>query len=191
LKLAKVAALMIDMCLVADISHKDLHAFWCILSLSVTFTVDECEFDTQFIGDGSRPGISVSLSCVFTSRHKDAPLSASGIRADNNPIPPCIYMILDVGNHQRLRPQVIHRYIKEALDLTGVQVHSYNMVASSHDNHIRNQLGRDWSTRFILFVHPGIRKTRDDGGDSASRGSFTCRDQNKELHEIVIHIAAS
>jgi len=153
--------------------------------------VDKCKFDTQFIGDGSRPGISVSLSWAFTSRHKDAPLSASGIRTDNNPIPPRIYMILDVGNHQRLRPQVIHRYIKEALNLTGMQVHGDNMVASSHDNHIRNQLGRDWSTGFVLFVHPGIRKTGDDGSNSASRGSFACGDQNKELHKIVVHIAAS
>jgi hypothetical protein len=65
------------------------------------------------------------------------------------------------------------------------------MVASSHHNHIRNQLGRDGRTRFILFVHPGIRKTGDDGGNPASRCGFACGYQNEELHEIVIHITAS
>jgi hypothetical protein len=49
-----------------------------------------------------------------------------------------------------------------------VQVHSNNMIASGHGNHICYQLGCDRHARLILFVNPGIRETGNDSGNAPS-----------------------
>ena len=72
-----------------------------------------------------------------------------------------------------------------------MQVHRNNVITAGHDNHIRDQFGRDGRARLILFVHPGIRETWNDGSNPTGRGSLACRYQDEKLHEIVIHIAAS
>jgi len=41
--------------LAANVSHKNIHSFWRIIRLSITLSMDKCELDAQFIGDGGHP----------------------------------------------------------------------------------------------------------------------------------------
>ena len=70
-------------------------------------------------------------------------LGTSSIRTDNDPILPTFYVHFDIPNRQWLRKQVVHRGVKKPLNLTRVQIHCDNMIASSNSNHVRNKLSCD------------------------------------------------
>lgn len=100
-------------------------------------------------------------------------------------------MAFDVANHQGFRPEVIDRDVEETLDLTRMQIHSDDMIASSDDEHVGDELGSDGRTRLVLFVHTCIWEARDDGGDPSCRGGLAGRDKDEELHEVVVDVVAA
>lgn len=121
----------------------------------------------------------------------NSPLCTSSIGRNDNSILPASYRPLDVAQHQRLRPKVIHRDIEEALDLASMQVHRNNMLAPRHRQHIRHQLRRNGCPRLVFLVHAGIREAGNDCRDPPRTSGLAGRDENEELHEVVVHVVAA
>lgn len=65
------------------------------------------------------------------------------------------------------------------------------MITACCLQHIRNQLGGDWGSRFVLLVLSRVGKVGDYGCDSAGRGGFAGVDHDEEFHESVVDIAGS
>ena len=99
-------------------------------------------------------------------------------------------MELDVGEHEGLRVEVVDGEVEEALDLAGVQVHGDDVVAAGDGEHVGDELGCDGRTALVLFVHARVGVARDDGGDAAGGGALARGDEDEELHEVVVHVAA-
>ena len=72
-----------------------------------------------------------------------------------------------------------------------MQVHSDDMVASSHAEHVRHQLGCDWSPRLVLLVHPRIRETWDHSGDPPGRCPPAGGSENEKFHEVIVNVVGS
>ena len=87
---------------------------------------------------------------------------------------------------QRRTVKVVHRDVKEALDLRCVQVHGQHTVGPGDGEQVRHELGRDRVAGLGLAVLPGIAEIRDDGGDAAGGGALHCVDHDQQLHEAVI-----
>ena len=87
-----------------------------------------------------------------------------------------------VGAHQ-----IVHRDIKEALDLGCVQVHRQDAVGAGDGNEVCNELGGDGVTAFGLAVLTGIAEVGDHGGDSAGGSAAHRVDHDQQLHQAVIH----
>lgn len=60
------------------------------------------------------------------------PLGSSRIRRDNDGILPLWNVLFDPLQHGRFRVQIVHRDVKEALDLGGMQIHRYNVICARH-----------------------------------------------------------
>lgn len=120
-----------------------------------------------------------------------APLSTTCIRTDNDTIFPSGNVPLNIGNHQGLRPEVVHWDIKKPLNLTGMEIDCNDMVTPCNNQHVRNQLCRDGRTRFFFLVHTSVGETRNNSSDPACWCRFACGDQNKKFHEIVVDVAAA
>jgi hypothetical protein len=100
-------------------------------------------------------------------------------------------MPLDVLNHRRFAIEIVHRDIEEALDLTCMQIHSDDVVASGDCEHVGHQLGGDWGTRAVLLIHAGVRKARNDRCNTPCAGALAGLNENEQLHEVIVHIPAS
>ena len=72
-----------------------------------------------------------------------------------------------------------------------MEVHCDDMIASSYDEHIGDELGRDRRPRLVLLIHASIREAGDNGCDTPRRRSLACRDKDKKFHERIVHIARS
>ena len=55
-----------------------------------------------------------------------------------------------------------------------MKIHSDDMVAPGHDEHVGHELGRDWCARLVLLIHAGIRKARDDRRDPTRGRRLAC-----------------
>jgi hypothetical protein len=93
---------------------------------------------------------------------------------------------LDIRRHHRCAIEVVRRYIEEALDLPGVEIHGKHAVGAGGDDQIGDQLGRDRRPRPGLPVLPGIAEIRDHGGDPLRRGAVQRVDADQQLHEVVV-----
>lgn len=121
-----------------------------------------------------------------------APLRPSSIRThDDTKLLPTFDVPLDVSNHERFRIQVVDRNIKEPLYLARMQVHRNDMVAPRHHQHVRNELRSDWSAGLVLLVHPRIGIARDDCGDAPRRGALARGDEDQQLHQVIVDVAAA
>ena len=83
--------------------------------------------------------------------------------------------------------QVVHRDVKETLNLVGVQVHGQHAVSAGGGDHVGNQLGGDGIAGLGLAVLTGIAEVRNDGGDAAGRSALERVDHNEQLHQGVVH----
>ena len=82
--------------------------------------------------------------------------------------------------------QIVHRDIKEALDLAGVQVHGQHAVRTCGHDHVGHQLGGDGVAALGLAVLTGIAEIGNHGGDAAGGGAAAGIDHDQQLHEAVI-----
>ena len=62
---------------------------------------------------------------------------------------------------------MVNGYIKESLDLVGVQVHRDHTVHASSTQQVGNELGTDAHTGFVLTILTGPSEVGDDGVDGA------------------------
>jgi hypothetical protein len=99
--------------------------------------------------------------------------------------------LFDIRNHQGFRVQVVDRDVEKPLDLIGVQVHGDDMITSSNGEHIRHQLGCDWSPRLVLLVHPGIRETGDHSGDPPGRRPLAGGGEDEKFHEVIVNVVGT
>ena len=97
--------------------------------------------------------------------------------------------MLDVGNHEGLRVEVVYGEIEEALDLAGMQVHGDDMVAAGDSEHVGDELGGDRRAALVLFIHTRVGIARDDGGDAAGSRALARGNEDEKLHEVVVDVA--
>lgn len=119
------------------------------------------------------------IRCIIKGR--SLPLSSSSIRTDDDTVL-YIQVFADPSQRARLRVEVVYRDIEEALDLTGVKIHSDHVVASSSLKHVGHQFGCDGCTRLVFLVLAGVREVRKNGSDAACRCSFASVDHDQKLH---------
>lgn len=116
------------------------------------------------------PRSSREASCLtFNSKHerrKNQPLSTPRIRTNNHTIPN-LQILPNPPQRTRLRIQIIHRNIKEPLNLTSMQIHRNNMITPGRLQHIRNQLRTDRRPTLIFFILTRIGEVWDDGCDAS------------------------
>lgn len=72
-----------------------------------------------------------------------------------------------------------------------MKVHGDDVIAPGHDEHVGYKLGGDWCAGLVLLVHACVRKARDDCCDPTCGRRLACRDEDEELHEVVVHVIAT
>ena len=82
--------------------------------------------------------------------------------------------------------QVVHRDIKEALDLVGMQVHGEHPVGAGTGNQVGHQLCGDGVAGLGLAVLAGIAEIGHHRGDAAGGGPLERVDHNEHFHQVVI-----
>ena len=87
--------------------------------------------------------------------------------------------------------EVIHRNIKEALNLLCVKIHCEDTVRPGADQQIGYQFGGDGNAGAVLAVLSCVAVVGDYGGDAGCR-SAACRiHHNQQFHEVLIGRIAS
>ena len=97
-----------------------------------------------------------------------------------------VKLAADVLDQHRRGEQVVHRYVKKALDLARVQVHGDNPVGAGHGQHVRHQLGADRHPGRHLLVLPRVTVVRYDGRDPAGRRALERIDHQQEFDQVVV-----
>ncbi|KAH3661700.1 hypothetical protein OGAPHI_006550 [Ogataea philodendri] len=100
-------------------------------------------------------------------------------------------VLADPMGQRRTGVQVVHRLGKKPLHLRGMQVHGNNVVCAGHDKQIGQHTRGDGTTMFLHLGLLRIRKVRDNSSDLGSRTTFTSRNQNQQLHDMVVCLGGS
>ena len=82
--------------------------------------------------------------------------------------------------------EVVHRNVKEALNLCGMQIHAQDAVAAGAGDQVGHQFGGDRYAPFVLAILTGVAKVRNHRGNSPSAGAAQAIDIDQELHQTVI-----
>ena len=127
----------------------------------------------------------IMLRIISVSVHV-LPLRSSSIGRNDNAVLR-VQVLPDPPECARLRIEVVHGHIEEALDLTGVQVHCDYVVAAGGLQHVCHELGSDRSPTLILLVLACVGEVGKNGGDAARRGSAAGVDEDEELHDVIVH----
>ena len=80
---------------------------------------------------------------------------------------------------------MVYWYIKESLNLVGVQVHRNNSVYSCHAQQVGYQFGSDAYSWLVFSVLSCPTEIGNDGNDVTGGSSLSCVDHQKQLHQIV------
>lgn len=131
--------------------------------------------------------VNESKALVETIGYRGGALGTTGIGTDNDNVL-VAQVLLDPSQDTGLSIQVVDGDVEEALDLTGVQVHGNDMVASGRDQHVGNELGGYGRSALVLLVLSGIGKVGENGGDAAGAGGATGVDHDEELHQAVVDV---
>ncbi len=120
-----------------------------------------------------------------------AELAAAGygaeIRRDNHDVVTAAAKLTgNIRNQDGSAHQVVHRNIKEALQLLCVQIHGQHAVCASGSDDVSDQLCRDRITSLGLSVLTCIAEIRDNGGNTACGRTLACINHNEQFHQIVI-----
>ena len=71
-----------------------------------------------------------------------------------------------------------------------MKVHCNNMIAAGHDEHVGNEFGRNRGSRLVFSVHTCIKKARNNSRNPPGGSCFAGRDEDKKLHQVIVHIIA-
>jgi len=85
------------------------------------------------------------------------------------------------------RPQIVHGYVKEALDFLLVQIHSDDVRQARGAHHLSQQLGHNAAALAHLALL-GIGQIWNHSHDRTSRGSLAGVGHNQKLHDIIVGI---
>ena len=120
---------------------------------------------------------------------KELPFGTTSIRTNDDSTLPASNVLLDVGDNERLRVQVVDGKVEKALDLAGMQVHGDHMVTASDSEHVSDELSGDGGATLVLLVHACVRIAWDDGGDAAGRGALARGNEDEEFHQVIVDVA--
>ena len=67
--------------------------------------------------------------------------------------------------------EVIHRNVKEALNLRSMQIHAQDAVAAGASDQVGHQFGGDRNAPLVLAILTGVAKVRDHRSDSPGAGA--------------------
>jgi hypothetical protein len=120
-------------------------------------------------------------------RYGNIPLSTTSIRTDNDTLLD-VQVLPDPSQGTWLGIEVINRDVEEALDLTGMQIHGDDVIATGRLQHVGNQLGTDWGSGLVLLVLASVGEVGDDGSDTAGTSSLAGIDHDEKLHEAIVDV---
>ena len=152
--------------------------------------MDQSERGVEAVGYRGSSILACQILVPFSCLSLDLPLCSSGVRADDN-CPAHIQVCPDPAQRARFGVEIVYGHVEEALDLAGVQIHCYDMVAAGGLEHIGHELGRDWRSGLVLFVLSGIGKVGDHCCNATGRGSLAGRDDDQQLHYVVVDVTGS
>lgn len=115
--------------------------------------MNQSKLDVEFVSDG-RDSTQLSGGPMRIRRY--TPFRPSGVGTNDHSIFPVGNALLDVTQHQRLAPEIVHGDVEEALNLTGVEIHCDDVITTRDDEHICNELCSDGSAALVLFVVASI-----------------------------------
>lgn len=98
------------------------------------------------------------------------------------------YALLNVLKQERRGPQVVHRAIKEALDLLLVQVHCDQVRQSRLAHHLGEQF-RDNAATLSHLALLRVRQVGNDADNGPGRGGLTGVRHYQQLHDVVVDIS--
>ncbi|KAH3664997.1 hypothetical protein OGATHE_003812 [Ogataea polymorpha] len=130
--------------------------------------VDHGKVDLELVGQG---GHALRSSWVF--RHY-------------NSLAVVLDVLADPVRQRGARIQIIHRLGEKALHLGSVQIHRHHVVSTSHNQQIGQHPRRDGPTVFFHLRLLGVRELGNDGSDLCCRTTSARRNQNQQLHDMVI-----
>ena len=122
---------------------------------------------------------------VKSLRHRTGADHAAHVRRNDHQVR--ILVSEDVVQKHRGGIDVIHRNVKEALNLISVKVHREDAVNTDRLQHVRNNLradGHAGGTRTAILT--GIAVVRNCGGNSAGRSTAQSVHHDHQLHQIVV-----
>jgi hypothetical protein len=118
----------------------------------------------------------------------DIPLCTACIRAHDN-------AVLDVdvlaypSERRRLGVEVVDRYVEETLNLTGMEIHCDDVVATGGLEHIGHEFRCNGRTRLVLLVLAGVWEVWNHSSNAACRCGLACVDHDQQLHERIVDVA--
>ncbi len=81
---------------------------------------------------------------------------------------------------------MVHRDIKEALELLGVQIHGQDAVHTGGGDEVGDEFGRDGNAGLVLAILAGVTEERDDHRDAGGAGAAGGIDHDEELHQVLV-----
>ena len=112
-------------------------------------------------------------------------LHTTGIRRDNDFVAGNPF---DIFDQQGFSVEIVDGYIKEALNLGSMQIHSDESINARHFNEVGDQFASDWRSRLVLLVLTSVTETRNHRCH-AFRGSALHRVRHDEqFHQVVVDI---
>ena len=124
----------------------------------------------QVLGKGPRPGYGTH------------------VRGDHHHILALRAKLLGIVVHKDgLAGQIVHRDIKEALDLVGVEVHGQHPVRPRLGNQVGYQLGGDGVPGLGLAVLPGVAKIGNNRRNAPGRGPLQRVNDDEEFHQVLVY----
>ncbi|MPM51431.1 hypothetical protein SDC9_98180 [bioreactor metagenome] len=109
---------------------------------------------------------------------------------DNGVVLVVLKALIYIFGENGVSQQVVHRDVKKALNLGGVQVHGQHPVGAGPGDEVGHQLGRDGVAGLCFAVLPGVAEVGHNGGDPAGRGPLQGVDHDEHFHQIVVDRAA-
>ena len=88
---------------------------------------------------------------------------------------------------ERRAEKIVNRDIKEALDLSCVEIHGQDAVSACGGDEVCNKLCGDGVAAFCLAVLAGIAEIWDNGGDPACGCSAHGVYHDEQLHKVVVN----
>ena len=135
--------------------------------------VDDRERHVELLGELARTGNRTQIG-----------------RYDNGVLGADAELAGDVRDEHGRAEHIIHRNVKEALDLRCVQVHGQHAVCACCGDEVCYELRGDRVARLALAVLACVAEIRDDRGDTACRCTLARVDHDEQLHQVVVDRAA-